>query len=84
MSLGKVLARGQVTLPKEVRRAAGIEPGDKVMVRATKPGMVEIEVLPRLTLADLLQMYHIEGPINWAEDIAAAEAAEADDFISRL
>lgn len=38
-----VTVKGQVTLPKEVRDAAGIKPGDKVVVRATGSGGVYIE-----------------------------------------
>ena len=38
-----VTVKGQVTLPKEVRDAAGIKPGDKVEVRATASSGVYIE-----------------------------------------
>lgn len=38
-----VTVKGQVTLPKQVRDAAGIKPGDKVDVRATASGGVYIE-----------------------------------------
>lgn len=38
-----VTVKGQVTLPKDVRDAAGIKPGDKVEVRATASGGVYIE-----------------------------------------
>ena len=38
-----VTVKGQVTLPKNVRDAAGIKPGDRVDVRATASGAVIIE-----------------------------------------
>lgn len=38
-----VTVKGQVTLPKHVRDAAGIKPGDRVEVRATAAGAVIIE-----------------------------------------
>lgn len=38
-----VTIKGQVTLPKNVRDAAGIKPGDRVEVRATDSGAVIIE-----------------------------------------
>ncbi len=38
-----VTVKGQVTLPKSVRDASGIAPGDKVEVRATASGAIIIE-----------------------------------------
>lgn len=38
-----VTVKGQVTLPKSVRDAVGIKPGDRVEVRATASGGVLIE-----------------------------------------
>jgi AbrB family looped-hinge helix DNA binding protein len=38
-----VTIKGQVTLPKKVREAAGIKPGDRVEVRATASGTVVIQ-----------------------------------------
>lgn len=38
-----VTVKGQVTLPKAVRDAVGIKPGDRVTVRATPQGQVVIE-----------------------------------------
>jgi AbrB family looped-hinge helix DNA binding protein len=37
-----VTSKGQVTLPKAVREAAGIKPGDKVVVRNTASGGIFI------------------------------------------
>lgn len=38
-----ITIKGQVTLPKAVRDAVGLKPGDKVDVRATASGGVYIE-----------------------------------------
>ena len=38
-----ISSRGQVTLPKSVRDAVGLKPGDEVEVRATASGGVYIE-----------------------------------------
>jgi antitoxin PrlF len=39
----RITTKGQVTLPKEVRDAVGLKPGDVVDVRATASGGVYIE-----------------------------------------
>ena len=79
--LGKVLPRGQVTLPRAIRRAAGLKPGDQVIFRATGPGRVEMTVLPRLTLAEALERYRIEGPIDDAADREEWQAVAARDVL---
>lgn len=38
-----ITVKGQVTIPKAVRNAAGLKPGDKVDIRATASGGVYIE-----------------------------------------
>jgi antitoxin PrlF len=38
-----ITVKGQVTLPKKVREAVGLKPGDKVEVRATASGGIFIE-----------------------------------------
>jgi antitoxin PrlF len=66
MVLGRILPRGQVTLPRDVRRAAGLAPGDAVMFRVVGEGKVEIQALPKLTLEEALERFRIEG--DWEED----------------
>lgn len=66
--LSKLLPRGQVTLPRAIRREAGFEPGDTLTLRVTGTGTVEVRALPRLTLAEALARYRIEVPIDEAVD----------------
>jgi AbrB family looped-hinge helix DNA binding protein len=40
--MAKITVKGQVTLPKNVRDAVGLKPGDEVEVRATASGGVYI------------------------------------------
>jgi bifunctional DNA-binding transcriptional regulator/antitoxin component of YhaV-PrlF toxin-antitoxin module len=81
MALGKVLARGQVTLPREIRRAACVRPGDTVIFRVTGPGTIELKVLPRLRLTEALERYRIEGAVDPDADRARWQARAASDVL---
>jgi AbrB family looped-hinge helix DNA binding protein len=50
--LTKLSSKNQVTIPVDVLRTAGLEPGDQVIVRALGPG--EIEVKRRIDVIDEL------------------------------
>jgi bifunctional DNA-binding transcriptional regulator/antitoxin component of YhaV-PrlF toxin-antitoxin module len=79
MAVGKVREDGEIALPPDVQQAAGIEPGDLVSIDVTEQGTVEIRRLAPVRLADLLERYRIERPIDEAavrdewQDIAARE-----------
>ena len=79
VALSKLLPRGQVTLPKAIRRQAGLRPGDVLTIRVTGEGAVEIKALPRLTVAELVERYPIEGPINEPADRELWEAEAAKE-----
>ena len=79
MAVGTVREDGEIALPPDVQQAAGIEPGDLVSIEVTEQGTVEIRRLAPVRLADLLERYRIERPIDEAavrdewQDIAARE-----------
>jgi antitoxin PrlF len=50
-----VTVKGQVTLPKAVREAAGIRPGDRVSVRARPEGGILVERDPASEAGDTEQ-----------------------------
>lgn len=83
MPLQTVQPRGQITLTREVRHAAGIRPGDTVLTRVTAPGTVEVQVVPTLTLAELLDRYRIEGPIDEGADREEWQAAAAREVVDQ-
>ncbi len=68
MTVGKVLPDGQLELPRHIREAAGLAPGDKVRVQVVGPGVVEIRILPRLSLDEALARYRIQEPIDEAAE----------------
>jgi AbrB family looped-hinge helix DNA binding protein len=84
VAVGKVRDDGQITIPPDVQRVVGIEPGDLVSISVTEQGAVEIRRLAPVRLADLLERYRIERPIDEAavreewQDIAAREVLGSD------
>ena len=82
MPLGKVLARGRITVPRTIRNAAGLKPGDVVSFRVTGPDTVELTILPRLRLAEALERYRIAGVIDEAEARAQWQAQAAMEALS--
>ena len=81
MELAKVQPRGQVTVPRAIRRAAGIEPGDVVAFAVTAPGRVELRALPRLTLAELLRRYHVDRAYDDAREREAWQSEAVKDVL---
>lgn len=43
MTMGTLTSKGQLTLPKAIRRALGLEKGDQVVFRLREDGIVELE-----------------------------------------
>jgi bifunctional DNA-binding transcriptional regulator/antitoxin component of YhaV-PrlF toxin-antitoxin module len=78
-AISKVQPRGQLTLTRAVREAAGIEPGDTVFMRATRHGTVEITALPRMTVEEMRERFRIEGPIDVVADREKWEELAAKD-----
>jgi len=44
MATAKVLAKGQIVIPKEIRTKMSLSPGDRVEVTATQEGIVILPV----------------------------------------
>src|SRR3990172_983116 len=81
MPVAKVLAHGQVTLPREVRRKARIKPGDVFNIEVIGPGQLRLTALPALGPRELRDRYAIEGPIDEVADRAAWQEAAAGDVL---
>ena len=71
--LAKITAKGQMTLPIEVRKALGVEPGDHVRIAAMEGGGFVMRPVPRA--AELSGLISYKGPVRTVEEIRAASRA---------
>lgn len=53
MKTVSVSPKGQITLPKEIRRAAGIEPGTRVLLVVGQDRRLSVEPIPAQSLSQL-------------------------------
>lgn len=83
MALVKVLARGQVTLPRQVRQRAGVGPGDALTIEVLGRGRLKLTRLPRLSPRQLRDRYPITAPIDAAADREAWQAIAAADVLGK-
>lgn len=81
MTVARVLGRGQVTLPRQIRRMAGINPGDTVNVEVVGPGRLQFTLLPKVSPRDLRQRYPIDAPIDEPRDREAWQATAVRDVL---
>ena len=73
-----VTSKGQTTLPKPVRRALGIEPGDRV--RYVIFDNNEVRLLPVRPVSRLFGALKYDGPPVSLEDMERAIADGASDL----
>ena len=64
MALAKVLSRGQITLPHEVKEEAKIRPGDIVDIYVVVPGRLKVEVVPHSDSEEFFERHRLAGPID--------------------
>lgn len=73
-----ITAKGQTTLPKPVRRALGVEPGDRV--RYVIFDNNEVRLLPVRPVSRLFGALKYDGPPVSLEDMERAIADGANDL----
>lgn len=78
-AMTKVQERGQVTLPKQIRDAAHIKPGDIVIFRVIAPGKVEMESFEPKPLEWWWDNYTYDGPLTVDEIMKLAEGDMVSD-----
>jgi antitoxin PrlF len=76
MTTTKITAKGQVTIPVEIRRKLGLNPGDRVTFRDSDDGIV-IEPTRKAVhrLAGMLREYAENRPPATIDDLKEAAAA---------
>lgn len=77
MLVGRVQERGQVTVPRTIRDACGIEPGTELAFVQTGPDRFECRVLPAEAITEVLARYAMPGT---APDLDALRAEESDEL----
>jgi AbrB family looped-hinge helix DNA binding protein len=76
--LAKVTSKGQVTLPKAVRDALGVEPGDRVLFRVVDGHALIARTPDLLELAGSIPVPpHLRGA-SWEEIREQAHRAQAE------
>lgn len=83
MPVARILARGQVTLPREVRRKAGIKPGDMLNIEVLGPGLLRFSALPVVSPRELRERYPIEVPVDEEADRAGWQETAATDVLGK-
>jgi antitoxin PrlF len=71
MSMAAVKSEGQITIPREVRKALGLNPGHRVTFQVRKDGVVEM----RRDSVDLMSLYGILDPAVKGVTLADMEEA---------
>jgi antitoxin PrlF len=74
MPTATMKSEGQITIPREVREALGLNPGHRVTFRVRKDGVVEM----RTDTVDLMSLYGILNPA-----VKGVTLADMDEAIRR-
>jgi AbrB family looped-hinge helix DNA binding protein len=84
MAIAKVLARGQITIPRDIREKVQMDPGDMVRIEPIGLHRFVVEVIPTLSLEEILARYHSDEPVDMARLRAEGEEQAANEIIARM
>jgi bifunctional DNA-binding transcriptional regulator/antitoxin component of YhaV-PrlF toxin-antitoxin module len=77
VTVATMTGKGQVTVPVEVRRECGLEPGAKMDFIVIEPGLIRVEVRPHLAdLYGAVPANRSWAPEQLGEAVGAALAAD--------
>ncbi|MFO7680354.1 MAG: AbrB/MazE/SpoVT family DNA-binding domain-containing protein [Chloroflexota bacterium] len=80
--LVKVSAKGQITLPQNLRQLLGIKPGDSIVITQNDDGLMLRPVTE--TLFDLRGIVPVSGPQDFEAVIEEAKRLVATDIVGGL
>lgn len=80
MPAAKVTSKGQVTIPKEIRLALGVEPGDRVSFVLRPDGVVEMMA----RTGSLLDLAGVLGERRLGVTVGDMDAAISEVAVQRL
>ncbi len=83
MQVARVTSKGQITLPKAIREALGIEQGDLLIFAPRQEGSVELRRLPGRTLTQLYGTLAVSRSVPHARERATYRRALANRFRAR-
>ena len=78
MPAAKVTSKGQITIPREIRRALGLDSGDRVIFWVREDGVVEIrpETVDLMSLRGMLEPRAKGVTLDEMDEAIAEGAAE--------
>jgi AbrB family looped-hinge helix DNA binding protein len=82
-ALAVVQSRGQVTLPKELREAADIRPGDRVLFDKQSDGTIAMTVIRPIPIEEIFARFADVGSIDVERLRAEVEADAAAAILAR-
>ena len=75
---------GSVALPEAVAKAAGIRPGDTLIIETKEQGRIEIRIASGMTLDEFFERFHIDAPYDEAAIREEAEEAAFQESFGYL
>jgi AbrB family looped-hinge helix DNA binding protein len=80
--IGSVSTKGQVTLPQEIRRKLGINPGDKVRISIEEERVI-LRPAEISLLASYMSIPPLKKPLSDEEMDQAIEDAVVDEYLEK-
>jgi AbrB family looped-hinge helix DNA binding protein len=74
-ALATVTSKGQLTIPKSVREALGIDKGDRVVFRVEDGCVLLAKTVELLDLAGTISVPEGKGGVSWTEIVDATHTA---------